>query len=382
MLSAAGCLARRKRLWDRLADKPDWIVIADPQHQMYLANYFQSPFVFRTVNAGALLILGRDGSSTLVADSMLKSFTEKARVDEVVAPVWYDGKKTAPHREALLIQTTLEHLKKCPGSHFGVESSSMPSGIIAGLKAERGTLRLTSVDAVLHESKRQKDPDELELIRRSMRAIDAGHAAGLREIKPGMTELTAYLVVQHAAMLSAGEQAIVYGDFASGERCLSGGPPTNRVIEKGDLVLLDFSVVIHGYRGDFANTFVCGAKPTDEQRRLYDACIDAISAGEAMVKSGRACREVDRAVRDSFAAKHLAENFTSHSGHGLGLGHPDPPYLVPESSDVLIAGDVIAIEPGQYIKGKAGMRYERNYLVTDGGYETLSSHELRIDATV
>jgi Xaa-Pro aminopeptidase len=109
--------------------------------------------------------------------------------------------------------------------------------------------------------------------------------------------------------------------------------------------------------------------------------MDALAAGEKMIRAGVACRDLDRAVRDSFAAKHLAESFTSHSGHGLGLGHPDAPYLVPESSDTLVAGDVIAIEPGQYIKGVGGMRYERNYLVTDSGYETLSHLELKIDPT-
>jgi Xaa-Pro aminopeptidase len=195
-----------------------------------------------------------------------------------------------------------------------------------------------------------------------------------------MTELDAYLLVQHAALRAAGDRAVVYGDFVSGPRCEAvGGPPTDRVIQPGDLVLLDFSVVLGGYRGDFANTFVCGGQPTAEQRRLHAACLDALSAGEALVKAGRPAREIDAAVRASFDKQHLRETFSTHSGHGLGLGHPDPPYLVPNSADTLVAGDVIAIEPGQYVQGVAGMRYERNYLVTDQGYEVLSRHELRLE---
>jgi Xaa-Pro aminopeptidase len=313
---------------------------------------------------------------------MLRAFVDKAFVDDAVTPAWYNGKDSAPHREGLLVRSALERLRQCGGDHFGYEASNVPSGIIEGLRNERPNLRLTPVDPIIHGLKRSKDPDEIELIRRSVHAGEAGHAAGLQQIKPGMTELEAYLVVQQAAMRQAGETALVYGDFVSGPRCEQvGGPPTDRVINKGDLVLLDFSVVIGGYRGDFANTFVCGAKPSGDQTRLYIACLDAMAEGERAIKAGRPARDIDQAVRNSFDAKHLRDSFTTHSGHGIGLGHPDPPYLVPESTDTLVAGDVITIEPGQYIPGVAGMRFERNYLVTEAGFEVLSKHALQIDQT-
>ena len=154
-----------------------------------------------------------------------------------------------------------------------------------------------------------------------------------------------------------------------------------RAIERGDLVLLDFSVVVHGYRGDFANTFACGAAPTAKQVDLYEACLAALAVGEEMLKGGCPAVELDRAVRASFAKQGLAETITSHSGHGLGLGHPDPPYLTPNSTDTILAGEIVAIEPGQFVPGVGGMRFERNYLVTDSGCERLSHLELRIDAT-
>ena len=62
--------------------------------------------------------------------------------------------------------------------------------------------------------------------------------------------------------------------------------------------------------------------------------------------------------------------------HGLGLGHPEPPYLVPESIETLQAHDVVALEPGLYLPGVGGMRFERNYLITDRGHETLTRHQL------
>ena len=65
-----------------------------------------------------------------------------------------------------------------------------------------------------------------------------------------------------------------------------------------------------------------------------------------------------------------------HAGHGLGLEHPEPPILVSESDDVLIAGDVITLEPGCYIEGQGGMRFEHNYLITESGSEQLSQHHI------
>ncbi|MGE0608348.1 MAG: M24 family metallopeptidase [Pirellulales bacterium] len=381
MLTAAGCRTRRARLWDALDPRPDFVLISSPQCLVYLANYCPSPFVFRSVNSAAVLILGSDGSSLLVGDSMLKMFAPGCHVDEVALPTWYDGQHTAPPRGDLLVQNVLERLASFPGSRIGYEASAVPAGILEALRAARPDLKTVPVDSVLHRLKRQKDLDELAVIRRSMAAGDAAHAAALQDVRPGMSELQVYELVAAAACEAAGQQAWVYGDFVSGPRCdrERGGPPSDRIIEQGDLVLLDFSVVIHGYRGDFANTFACGGPPTDEQRRLYEACLQALSAGEQMIRPGMACRDLDHAVRASFAQQGLAESFLSHSGHGLGLGHPDPPYLVPSSSDTLLAGDIIAIEPGQYIAGVAGMRYERNYLVTDSGYETLSHLSLCID---
>ncbi|HLH29008.1 MAG TPA: M24 family metallopeptidase, partial [Acidimicrobiales bacterium] len=131
-------------------------------------------------------------------------------------------------------------------------------------------------------------------------------------------------------------------------------------------------------RGDFTNTFAVGGGPTPRQRELFEACLGALKSGEARLRPGTPAREVDAAVRGHFAALGLDHAFTSHAGHGLGLGHPEPPYFVPNSTDTLVAGDVVALEPGLYIQGQGGMRFERNYLITPDGFETLSNHELRI----
>jgi Xaa-Pro aminopeptidase len=212
-----------------------------------------------------------------------------------------------------------------------------------------------------------------------MRATEAGHAWARDSIRAGMTELDVYAGVHAACTRAAGQPVIVYGDFAVSpgpER--RGGPPTERVLRPGDMFILDYSVVIHGYRSDFTNTLVVGAEPTAEQRRLYEACMAAMAAGEGQLRGGTACLDVYNAVRGAFEKAGLADAFPHHAGHGLGLTHPEAPFFVRRADEALVAGDVVTLEPGLYVAGVGGIRIEHNYLVTDDGFERLSHHEIAL----
>jgi Xaa-Pro aminopeptidase len=381
MLTPEGCRARRRRLLDSLDPRPDLVVLTDPQHLAYLANYYASPFVFRSQDAGAVLILSADGAATLAADNLCEPFSAEAFVDERVQPVWYRCVEPAGHRRSFLVRSVLEHLAERPGARIGYEASSLPAGLFESLRRDRPGATWIDVEPALFRQRRCKDADEIAALRASMVAAEAGHAAAVRRIKPGMSELDAYRVVCEAVCDKAGGQHVVYGDFASGPRTVGGGgPPTDRWIEPGDLFLLDFSVVVRRYRCDFANTFVVdGGRATPEQRRLFAACTAALSAGEALLTPGTPCKAVDKAVRDVFAGRGLLASFPHHSGHGIGLGHPEPPFLVPQSDQVLAAGDVVTLEPGQYVAEVGGMRFERNYLITPAGHEILSRHSLALE---
>jgi Xaa-Pro aminopeptidase len=381
MLTEQGCRARRERLFKVVPADVEWIVITHPQHLTYFAAFAPSPFVFNSQNAEAALILRRDGSAILVADNVQEPFLNAAFATEKVMPVWYRCVESPEHRSELLVRTVLDVLRKCQGTSFGYEASFCSAALAAGLSSSRPNVRLTNVDRSIHQLRRAKDPDEVNLIKTSLEAATAALRTAMTETRPGMTELDVYRLVQRVASETAGRQVLVYGDFVSGNRCRQiGGVPSSKVIQSGELVLLDFSVVIDGYRGDFCNTFVCDGTPTDRERELYEACFAAMQAGEQVLRAGTPCRDVFTAVRNKLVERQVAEFFPHHAGHGVGLGHPEPPFLVPESSETLVAGDVVTLEPGVYLPGVAGMRYERDYLITDAGYELLSDHPISIDA--
>jgi Xaa-Pro aminopeptidase len=195
-----------------------------------------------------------------------------------------------------------------------------------------------------------------------------------------MSELDVYRGVSSVCAQAAGQAVIVYGDFAVSpgpER--RGGPPTARVLEPGDMFILDFSVVIAGYRSDFTNTLVVGRAPTPEQRRLCELCQGAMAAGERELRAGQLCQVVHDAVNGAFEEEGMAIYFGHHAGHGLGLTHPEAPFLVRHSTETLRAGDVITLEPGLYVPGVGGIRIEHNYLITEQGFERLSNHVIALN---
>lgn len=136
-------------------------------------------------------------------------------------------------------------------------------------------------------------------------------------------------------------------------------------------------MVLDGYRCDFTNT-LCVGTPTADQMKLFTTVEAAMRSGEKSLKAGALAKDVFDATEKPIRDAGLAENFKHHAGHGIGLAHPEPPILVPQSDDVLIAGDVVTLEPGLYVEGIGGIRIEHNYLITDVGYERLSQHVISL----
>jgi Xaa-Pro aminopeptidase len=376
MLTSEGCRARRTRLWDALEEQPDWILVSEPRHLMYFANFYATPFIFRTQNASALLLLGADGSSLLITDNMLGGYAQRAHVDDRLMADWYSGKGSAPERQGVLVEAATRAMQSRDGSRVAFDQM-VPSALVQHLLQSRRSIAPLSVNNAAARLMRRKDDDELQVLRRTMAAMELGFVRARDGIHAGMTELQAYTLVSGAVLEHLGEQALVYGDVASGPRAEArGGPPTARVIERGDLFLLDYSAVLYGYRGDFTNTWVVDGQPAPRQRELAELCLAALRAGESRLRPGTRGADIHAALTEVFARAGVAEAFPHHSGHGIGLGHPDPPYFTPHSDDVVAERDVVTLEPGLYVQGVGGMRFERNYVITADGCELLTHHAL------
>lgn len=363
MLSADGCRQRRQRLWQQLEPQPPEgeLVLTDPLALIYLANCFVDPFSLGA-GFGAILILRPDGYARLLHHDRMPDSVMQAHVDERQIVSWYDGHSPGHGPRQLAAAQQLD-----PQCH-GFRNHDRPGDPYALILAR-----------ILAALRRQKDADEIVLVRRCMRAGEVGHAWARANVTPGMTELDVYAGIAAACTKAAGQAVIIYGDFAvSPGSSRRGGPPTGQVIELGDMLILDFSVVIHGYRSDFTNTLVVGKEPTPEQHRLWELSMQAMATGERELRPGAECRTVYQAVNGVFEQAGMAQHFGHHVGHGLGLSHPEAPFFVKHANETLLIGDVVTLEPGLYVDGIGGLRIEHNYLITPTGCERLSHHVIAL----
>ena len=378
MLSREGCRRRRERLWEALPRQVQWVLVADPRHVNYLSGFWVNPLSPSGGERG-LLFLERGGESVLVADNLaLGSAIAAPFVERTVSVPWYDQIHGVANRDQVLFEALGGIRERFPSDCGLIESQWLPVGAYEriGQPASPPQAAPLTLGALLGKLRRRKDPDEMQLLARCMRAGEAGQRRGRELVRPGISELELYREVQSAAVQAAGQPVLVYGDFRAATAVLPriGGPPTDYRLQAGDTFILDFSVVLAGYRSDFTATIAAGA-PTAQQRELLELCQAALAAGEAALRPGALGGEVYRAVAQPFAAAGKPELFPHHAGHGLGLGHPEAPAFVPESQEVLDSAEVVTLEPGAYLPGVGGVRIEHNYRITDRGCERLTHHD-------
>lgn len=392
MLTKEGCLKRRERLWSKVPDHLEWLLIADPRHVQYLANFMVNPLSF-SGGERALLLLERDRGATLLGDNFtLRSAADQPHIDAEIIGPWYDHKHSVINRDHALFNALKQVSDRLYGRPGSVEAEWLPVGAWevlaldheahsvsqeAGKKSKANST--LDLGTLIRSLRRQKDADEIALLKHCMEAGAAGQQRAQEVVAPSITEFEVYREVQNAALKKLGRPGLVYGDFRA---CTStapkqGGLPTHYELQAGDLFVLDYSVVLCGYRSDFTNTLAV-FEPTPAQQEMFDLCMTGMKAGEQQLKAGAKAADVYKAVKQPYLDAGRGEIFTHHAGHGLGLGHPEAPILVPESTDVLLAGDVITLEPGAYQEGIGGIRIEHNYLITETGFERLSQHHISL----
>ncbi|TXS63554.1 M24 family metallopeptidase [Streptomyces sp. me109] len=141
---------------------------------------------------------------------------------------------------------------------------------------------------------------------------------------------------------------------------------SGRVIERGDMVVLDFGGLKHGYGSDTSRTVHVG-EPDAEEREVHDVVRAAQEAGVAAVRPGAACQDVDRAARAVVAEAGYGDRFIHRTGHGIGVTTHEPPYMIEGEEQPLVPGMCFSVEPGIYLPGRFGVRIEDIVTVTEEG---------------
>jgi Xaa-Pro aminopeptidase len=218
-----------------------------------------------------------------------------------------------------------------------------------------------------------KEPEELDAIRRATEVANRTYERLAEEQFAGRTEKElAWRMEQLFHELGADGLAFPV-DVAAGPTAASPhAVPGDRVVEEGELVLVDAGAMLDGYCSDCTRTFAVG-EVADSLREAYEIVREAQQAGLDAVRDGVAGRDADAATRAVISEAGYGENFGHGLGHGVGLLVHEAPTLRPESEDVLAAGNVVTVEPGIYLSGVAGIRIEDLVVVTEDGCEVLTS---------
>jgi Xaa-Pro aminopeptidase len=237
----------------------------------------------------------------------------------------------------------------------------------------RGGLELEPRRGLVESLRSVKEPEELDLIRQATEVTNKAYELLVEEQFSGRTEKELAWRMEEL-FHDCGADGIAFPvDIAAGPTAASPHAVSGeRVVEEGDLVLVDAGAVVDGYCSDCTRTYAVG-DVSDSLRQVYELVREAQQAGLDAVRPGVSGRDADAAARAVIADAGYGENFGHGLGHGLGLLVHEAPALRPESDEVLAAGHVVTVEPGIYLSGVAGVRIEDLVVVTDDGAEVLTS---------
>ncbi|WP_251422289.1 M24 family metallopeptidase [Veillonella agrestimuris] len=254
---------------------------------------------------------------------------------------------------------------------FGVEGKYMPVDtyeLLCDTLDER--FNFTSINlATLRAVKRD---DELIYMREAARIGDEAFAALLPQLKVGMTENDARIILESEMLKRGSEEPSFATIVASGHRSsMPHGVASDKIIEEGDFVTFDFGAVYKGYHSDMTRTIVMG-KANEEQKELYAIVLEAQQRGVNAVKAGISGKELDEVSRSYIREKGYGSAFHHGLGHGVGLDIHEQPTASPKSDSTLEHNMIITIEPGIYLSGKIGLRIEDSVIVKTDGYELLT----------
>ncbi|MBO2533493.1 MAG: Xaa-Pro dipeptidase [Thermoactinomycetaceae bacterium] len=343
---------RLVRLRAKMSEKGhEALLISHPVNRRYITGF--------TGTAGMALVTDRD--AVLVTD-----FRYVTQV-----------KQQSPHFEVYrhdgdIFQAVADLCRKRGLKSLAFEQDHLTYGEVEKLKKSLGDIIAVPTSRVVESLRAVKDEGERDAIRKAAAIADRAFERILEELRPGRTEREIALRLEFMMREMGADGASFDIIVASGPRsALPHGVASDRVLEEGDLVTLDFGASYRGYCSDITRTVVLG-EPNDAQRRIYETVREAQQAAVDAIRPGMTGKEADRVARDRIKASGYEKYFGHGTGHGLGMEVHEAPRLSPRGEEILEPGMVVTVEPGIYLPEFGGVRIEDDVIVTEDGREVLT----------
>ena len=335
------------------AMRADAALIHRPENLRWLAGYTGEGCLFITKDAHVILTDFR--------------YVEQAKRQ---SPDWallqVSGERNYP---ALIAGLAADHGAK----RVYVETDYLTYDAWKSLDKALEGVELVPLEGIPEKLREVKDEAELNAIRRAAAIASDAFMNILPRIHAGMTEKQVQRVLEFE-MLELGSEGVAFETIAASgpNGALPHARPSDRVIESGELLTLDFGATVNGYRSDMTRTVGFG-RVTGELRQIYETVRMAQQLGLDALAVGKTCGEVDKVARDYIDAR-FPGSFGHSLGHGVGLYIHEQPRVSSGNTAVLQPGHVVTVEPGVYIPGLGGCRIEDTVILTaDGVINTIAA---------
>ncbi len=342
------------RLASKLSDKKHAALITSDINRKYMTGFKSS--------AGVVLIT-KEASYFLVDFRYYDKARQKVTDCEVLL-----SKEPRKQLMELLVQHGI--------SDVSIESGEMTVQSLNDYKERFAFVKFDSSDFLsdtIANMRVIKTKAEIEKIVKAQRIAEKAYLRLLHDLRAGQTEKHVAALLEYY-MSEYGSQGVSFDTIAaSGVNSASPhAVPTDKKIEDGDFLTLDFGAVYDGYHSDMTRTIAIG-HATEEMKNMYSAVLYANIDAHKAVKAGINAKLADSVARSTLDAWGYGEYFGHSLGHGVGLEIHEPPYASPNSSNTLKEGMLLTIEPGAYISGKYGVRTEDMVVVTKDGCINLTN---------
>ena len=348
-------------------------VVALPQHVFYFSGYSTGTFGtgHKPIPWGYSFFVLGPRRRLLVAPGNQEELTRQVRPGVEALGYKVDSTESVINEREVATVALSEAiaLAGLEDKRVGIEAAEVGFGLAEPVSRLATTVPL---DERIEMLRLAKDDEEISLIRRAVSILDRGFEVAQQAIAPGVSELDVYGAIYCAILKENKEPFILDATFASGPNTVGAlGPPRDRTLAEGDLFLVDLYPVLRMYKGDMSRMFVAG-EPLERHLKMHDVLVEALRRAEEMLRPGVRASEPDAIVRKCISELGYGDYIVHHAGHGLGLTHPERPYIAPWENMELAERMVISIEPGIYVPGLGGMRVEQNYVLWADGAEPLS----------
>jgi Xaa-Pro dipeptidase len=339
--------------------------------QAYICVDRSNIFYFTGLPCSGYLLIKQDGAAVFYTSPLDYALAEKEAPPEIAVEKLRMGALSE-----VILAEMLSHVEGVVGmDQIELETFRRVSGLVGGVE-------LRQVPKIVWDMRSSKDEEEVTIIKEACSIADKVMKSAADLLTPGIMESEIKAELMAEIYRRVGDEAAFPPIVASGERSalphgpLLRGSARDRVIKRGDTVVIDLGVKVEGYCSDITRTFFIGKDPEQSVKEAIEAVLYAKNRAQSMMRPGVSCSYVDEAARETLASPGLDSYFTHSLGHGLGIDIHEPPRIGPGSQDQFAEGNVVTCEPGVYISGKWGIRFEDTLLITEDSVVPLTSYPL------